>query len=109
MNLNDDVVYCCLRLEAVRQRHRAASPGLDRHHNRLNLRPPCVVKLQIDGEQARLELARIRCALTWLARWWGEMEENTMVDQEILASQLKADRPPSRTRETSPSRSATQI
>jgi len=34
MNLNDDVVYRCLRLGPLHQRHPGRSRGLIRHHNR---------------------------------------------------------------------------
>jgi hypothetical protein len=40
MNLNDDVVYRCLRLGALHQRHPGRSRSLFRHHDRLHVRLP---------------------------------------------------------------------
>src|SRR4029077_16736323 len=45
MNMNDDVVYSCLRLGPLHQRHPGRSRSLVRHHDRLHRPPPCVVKL----------------------------------------------------------------
>jgi hypothetical protein len=36
MNLNDDVVYRCLRLGPLHQRHAGRSRSLGRHHDRLH-------------------------------------------------------------------------
>src|SRR3954449_3712094 len=42
MNLNDDVVYRCLRLGSVHQLHRGRSSSLVRHHDRFHRPSPCV-------------------------------------------------------------------
>src|SRR5262245_25957791 len=42
MNLNDNVVYRCLRLGSLHQLHPGRSRGLVRHHDRLHRPPPCV-------------------------------------------------------------------
>jgi hypothetical protein len=42
MNLNDDVVYRCLRLGPLHQLHPGRSRSLVRHHYRLHRPPPCV-------------------------------------------------------------------
>src|SRR6476620_9052612 len=45
MNLNNDVVYRCLRLGPLHQLHPGRSRSLIRHHDRLHRPPPCAVKL----------------------------------------------------------------
>jgi hypothetical protein len=40
MNLNDDIVYRCLRLGPLHQRHPRGSRSLVRHHDRLHRPPP---------------------------------------------------------------------
>jgi hypothetical protein len=40
VNLNDDVIYRCLRLGALHQRHPGRSRSLVRHHDRLHVRLP---------------------------------------------------------------------
>src|SRR5436189_4189552 len=42
MNLNDDVVYRCLRLGPLHQRHSGRSRSLVRHNDCLHRPPPCV-------------------------------------------------------------------
>ena len=42
MDLNDDIVYRCLRLGPLHQRHPGRSRSLVRHHDRLHGRPPWV-------------------------------------------------------------------
>ena len=42
MNLNDDIVYRCLRLGPLHQRHPGPSRSLVRHHDRLHPAPPCI-------------------------------------------------------------------
>jgi hypothetical protein len=37
MNLNDDIVYRCVRLGPINQRHPGRSRSLIRHHNRFHL------------------------------------------------------------------------
>src|SRR4051794_6738639 len=45
MNLNNDVVYRCLRIGPLHQLRSSRSRRLVRHHDRLHRPPPCVVKL----------------------------------------------------------------
>src|SRR4051812_19397442 len=42
MNLNDDVVYRCLRLGSIHQLHSGRSSSLVRHHDRFHRPSPCV-------------------------------------------------------------------
>jgi hypothetical protein len=45
MNLNDDVVYRCLRVGPLHQGHPGRSRSLACHHDRLHRPPPCPVLL----------------------------------------------------------------
>src|SRR4051794_8193598 len=47
MNLNDDVVYRCLRLGPLHQRHPGRSGSLVRHHDRLHHPPPCPIVVTV--------------------------------------------------------------
>jgi hypothetical protein len=49
MNLNDDVVYRCLRLGPLRQLHPGCSRSLVRYHDRLHHLAPDVWDVFISG------------------------------------------------------------
>jgi hypothetical protein len=77
MNLNDDVVYRCLRLGPLHQRHPGRSRSLVRHHDRLHRTPPCVessparLPIQIDQDLGR---AHHRSCYSSAAKWSQEID-----------------------------------
>src|SRR5262245_3295555 len=73
MNLNDDVVYRCLRLGTLHQLHRGRSRSLVRHHDRLHRTPPCV-----ESETARITAAAV--AQVELSHSWREAHRLTECD-----------------------------
>jgi hypothetical protein len=56
MNLNDDVVYRCLRLGPLHQLHPGRSRSLVRHNDCLHRLPPCVGQNRIAQDLGRAGL-----------------------------------------------------
>jgi hypothetical protein len=64
MNLNNDVVYRCLRLGPLHQLHPGRSRSLISHHDRLHRPPPCVVKLGQRASLSNLSLKGMNLSFT---------------------------------------------